>query len=105
MQVARYRDIADDLRRRIVAGEFPVDTPLPPITHLMEYYDVPALNTIRQAQRLLADEGLLEPRHGSGVFVVSTEPRPQMTTMLAELKAARAALDRAIGLLAHAGDE
>jgi DNA-binding GntR family transcriptional regulator len=103
--VARYREVADDLRRRIVDDEFPIGTPLPPITQLMEYYDVPGLNTIRQAQRLLADEGLLEPRQGSGVFVVSTEPRPPATTVLAELKASRAALDRAIALLEHAGDD
>jgi DNA-binding GntR family transcriptional regulator len=103
--MARYREVADDLRERIVGGEFGIGTPLPPITHLMEYYDVPALNTVRQAERLLADEGLLEPRHGSGVFVISTEPRPPATTVLAELKASRAALDRAIALLEHVGDD
>jgi len=103
--MARYREVADDLRRRIESGEFPIGSPLPPIAHLMEYYDVPGLNTIRQAQRLLADEGLLEPRHGSGVFVISTESRPPATTVLAELKASRAALDRAIALLERAGDE
>lgn len=101
----RYREVADDLRARIVAGEFPVGGTLPPIKDLMEYYDVPSLNTIRQAHRVLADEGLVRPHQGRGVFVLSTEPQPSRGSVLAELKAARSALERAISLLEHEGDE
>ena len=93
---ARYREVADSLRDRISNNEFPVGSALPPITHLQAHYDVSGLNTIRQAQRMLIDEGMLEPRQGIGVFVVSTTSRPPATTVLAELKASRAALDRAI---------
>lgn len=101
----RYREVADDLRDRIMAGEFPVGGMLPPISHLMEYYDVPSLNTIRQAERVLADEGMVEPHQGRGVLVISTEAQPSRGSMLLELKAARSALDRAISMLEHASDE
>lgn len=37
----------------------------------MEYYDVPSLNTIRQAHRVLGDEGLVKPEQGRGVYVLS----------------------------------
>jgi DNA-binding GntR family transcriptional regulator len=60
--VARYRDIAVDLKHRIASGEFgdPGDR-LPTISDLMAHYGVPGLNTIRQAQQLLVDDGLSKP--------------------------------------------
>lgn len=88
-----------------MSGEFAVGEAIPPIKDLMEYYDVPSLNTIRQAHRVLADEGLLESHQGRGVFVISTEPQPSRGSVLAEMKAARSALDRAISLLEHESDE
>lgn len=100
--MARYRDIADDLRRRLVAGEFPVGSPIP--SDLQAYYEVPGLNTIRRAQRLLVDEGLLETQQGVGVFVISHTPQPPAVNMLAELKGARLALDRAIAHLERADE-
>ena len=42
---------------------------------LMEQYDVPSLGTIRAAQQLLVDEGLIETRQGVGAFVTSLAPR------------------------------
>jgi DNA-binding transcriptional MocR family regulator len=63
--MARYRDIAADLQARIVGGEFAPGDQLPPITALMEHYRVPGLNTIRQAQQLLVDDGLSKPGKAS----------------------------------------
>lgn len=58
------------------------------------------LNTIRQAQTLLVSEGLLETQQGVGVSVIPTTPRAAGAEhLLVELRAARAALDRAIALL------
>ena len=74
--MARYRDIAADLKTRIVGGEFAPGDQLPPITALMEHYRVPGLNTIRQAQQLLVDDGLVETRQGVGSFVLRAEPVP-----------------------------
>ncbi|MEV0288904.1 GntR family transcriptional regulator [Kribbella sp. NPDC050820] len=97
--MARYREIADDLRRRIGAGEFSPGQQLPTITTLQEHYDVPGLNSIRQAQQLLVDDGLVETRQGVGVFVLRTDPQPRPVDVLAELRAARSALNRAIAAL------
>src|ERR1044072_9727885 len=69
--MAKYREIADDLRQRIQEGEFPVGVKLPGISALQEHYEVPGLNTVRAAQQLLAEEGMLEIKHGVGAFVVS----------------------------------
>jgi DNA-binding GntR family transcriptional regulator len=97
--MARYRDIAADLRTRIAAGEFAPGDQLPPITALMAHYKVPGLNTIRQAQQLLVDDGLVETRQGVGSFVLRAEPVPRQVDVLAELRTARSALERAITAL------
>jgi len=101
--VARYRDIASDLANRIAAGEFAAGEKLPTIAALMKHYQVPGLNTIRQAQQLLVEDGLVETRQGVGAFVLRTEPAPRPVDVLAELRAARAALNRAVGALEKAG--
>jgi DNA-binding GntR family transcriptional regulator len=100
--MARYRDIASDLKHRIAGGEFPVGGQLPSISDLMEHYRVPGLNTIRQAQQLLVDDGMIETRHGVGAFVLRTQPQPRPVDLLAELRAARASLNRAIAALENA---
>jgi DNA-binding GntR family transcriptional regulator len=101
--MARYRDIAEDLKQRIAAGELSPGDQLPAITSLMEHYKVPGLNTIRQAQQLLVDDGLVETRQGVGAFVLRSESMPRPVDLLAELRAARAALNRAIAALEKAG--
>ena len=100
--MARYREIAEELRRRIASGEFSPGQQLPTISALQEHYDVPGLNTIRQAQQLLVDDGLVETRQGVGVFVLRTDPKPRVVDVLAELRQARAALTRAITALERA---
>ena len=98
--MARWREVADDLRARVVAGEFPIGGQLPSIGQLQQHYGVAAQNTIRQAQTLLVNEGLLEAQQGVGVFVVSTTPAAAgADQLLVEMRTARAALDRAIALL------
>jgi DNA-binding GntR family transcriptional regulator len=103
--MARYRDIAQDLRTRITSGEFAPGDQLPSIQALMEHYEVPGLNTIRQAQQLLVDDGLVETRQGVGSFVLRVEPVPRPVDVLAELRAARSALNRAIVALEKAEDD
>ncbi|GAA2751506.1 MULTISPECIES: GntR family transcriptional regulator [Kitasatospora] len=71
-----YLRIADDLRRRVSAGEWPVGERLPSRAKLAETYDVGA-NVLQRAQELLIAEGLLEGRTGSGTYVrTPTERRP-----------------------------
>jgi len=71
MKIPRYREIADDLRRRLAAGEFPIGSALPGISALQEEYKVDGLNTIRQAQGILRDEGLIAPEQGRGTYVLA----------------------------------
>jgi len=103
--MARYRDIAADLKTRIAAREFAPGDQLPAITALMEHYKVPGLNTIRQAQQLLVDASLVETRQGVGSFVLRAEPVPRPVDVLAELRTARSALSRAITALQEADVE
>lgn len=73
--MARYRDIATALRNRF-GSEFHVGDRLPGISTLQQQYDVPGLNTVRAALRLLADEGLVRTEPGIGSFVTAV-PAPR----------------------------
>lgn len=66
--VSRYAALATALRARIVAGEWPPGSMLPAEQTLAGEHGV-ALGTLRQALALLADEGLIDRRHGRGTFV------------------------------------
>lgn len=69
----KYREIADDLRRRIQAAEFGGKRKLPAERKLTEQYDASQM-TIRQALGVLRDEGIVESRVGSGWFVAEWRP-------------------------------
>jgi DNA-binding GntR family transcriptional regulator len=76
--MARYREIADDLRAKIRSGYYPVGSKLPSISELQEEYQVSGLNTIRAAQQLLAGEQMVEAQQGVGVFVIAVESARQL---------------------------
>ncbi|MEU5549054.1 FCD domain-containing protein [Micromonospora sp. NPDC047793] len=60
------------LRRRILAGEWPVGSRIPTEPQLVEDLGV-GRNTVREAVRALAHAGVLECRQGSGTYVLSTD--------------------------------
>jgi GntR family transcriptional regulator len=62
------RTIERDLRRKIERGDLVAGDKLPSERKLAEEYGV-ARNTAREAIRLLAEQGLVTVRHGSGVTV------------------------------------
>lgn len=62
------RRIAEDLRRQIESGELRSGDKLPSERALAEAYGS-ARNTAREAIRILAEQGLVTAKHGSGVFV------------------------------------
>ncbi len=64
-----YERIAADLARRVRAGEFTPDYPMPSESTLVAEYGV-ARSTVRRAYRVLVDDGLVVVRHGSGAFAV-----------------------------------
>ncbi len=65
---AKYELIADDLRRRITAGELRPGERLPSEAELIKRHRV-SVPTLRQALAVLRGEGVIEARHGIGTFV------------------------------------
>jgi GntR family transcriptional regulator len=61
--------VAEDLRRRIVSGEFGRGARLPSEAELCEHYRVSRV-TVRTAAKSLESQGLVDIRHGSGMYVV-----------------------------------
>ncbi|MFV0130560.1 FadR/GntR family transcriptional regulator [Streptomyces sp. HMX112] len=60
-----------ELRNQITSGEWPVGSRIPTEPELVEQLGV-ARNTVREAVRALAHNGLLDIRQGSGTYVVAT---------------------------------
>ncbi|HEY5355096.1 MAG TPA: GntR family transcriptional regulator [Streptosporangiaceae bacterium] len=81
-----YRQIADDLRRQIEAGELPPGAQLPTELELREKYDA-SRNTIRDATKWLITRGLVETRPGQGTFVIE-RIIPFVTTLTGDPKTA-----------------
>ncbi|MBT2415703.1 FadR family transcriptional regulator [Streptomyces sp. ISL-12] len=59
------------LRQQITSGEWPVGSRIPTEPELVEQLGV-ARNTVREAVRALAHNGLLDIRQGSGTYVAAT---------------------------------
>jgi len=72
--IPRYVQLADLMRQRIAKGEWVPGDVLPSIESLMREFDA-ARVTIRQATRLLANEGLVSPQRGRGTFVTEAAGR------------------------------
>lgn len=67
-----YESVADDLRERILTGEFPPGSKLPSRTQLCQMYGVSTI-VADKAMWLLKQEGLTESLAGVGVFVKERE--------------------------------
>ncbi len=98
---ARYTEIANEIRRRIADGTYPVGSKLPPIAQMQTEFAVAGLNTIRSAYAPLIAEGLLRGEQGVGVWVLATPPPRDLTgpEVLAELRTAHRVLGNAIAAL------
>jgi len=72
--IPRYVQVADLMRQRISKGQWASGDILPSIETLMREFNV-ARVTVRQATRLLADDGLLSPQRGRGTFVTENVGR------------------------------
>jgi DNA-binding GntR family transcriptional regulator len=69
----RYRDIAARLQKGIRLGHTDVGRLLPTETELMERYSA-SRQTVREALRILRDQGLIVRRAGLGSVVIASEP-------------------------------
>ena len=72
-----YRQIIDDIRRRIASGEWPPGTKTPSTRELQRMYDVPSPTTVRQAILILQETGELRGHQGRGVYVAERSQQEQ----------------------------
>ena len=79
-----YRQIADQLRGLIRAGEYPVGSRLPAERDLAAQLKV-SRPSVREALIALEVEGLVEVRMGSGITVIAPEPAPSAARVDGEL--------------------
>jgi GntR family transcriptional regulator len=75
---AKYRQIADHLRRGILDGTYPAGQPLPSEEVLAKQFGV-TRPTVRQGIAELRAAGLVEVMMGRGMFVRSPHSRPSLT--------------------------
>lgn len=85
----RYREIADDLRGRLAAGELVAGRLLPSEAELSRTYAVSRV-TVRRALEHLRAGGVVDSRQGFGWFVAAA-PLPQSLGHLATIEAQLAA--------------
>ncbi len=85
MRTIRYRDIADDIRRRISSGEFAAGRLLPSEAELSAAYEVSRV-TVRKALEVLRQESLVDSRQGFGWFV-AVDPVSQSLGRLGTIEA------------------
>ncbi|MEV6342589.1 FCD domain-containing protein [Actinoplanes sp. NPDC051851] len=69
------------LRAQITGGDWTVGTKLPGETTLAQMLGV-GRSTVREALRALAGAGMVQARHGSGVFVLAAEPVEEWSVKL-----------------------
>jgi DNA-binding GntR family transcriptional regulator len=70
---SRYRDIATKLQRDIRLGRYDIGKLLPTETELMAQHSA-SRQTVREALRILNDQGLIVRRAGLGSVVIAAEP-------------------------------
>ena len=68
MRTALHKDIAAQLSERIVSGEYPEKSLLPPERSLCEIFGV-SRTVVREAVKLLESRGLVSIEHGRGTLV------------------------------------
>lgn len=70
----RYQQIAEELTQRIRGGEYPAGALMPSFAALGEQYAVSQI-TVRQAIRLLVEQGLVRTVPGKGTIATNRSPR------------------------------
>ncbi|WP_203903904.1 GntR family transcriptional regulator [Virgisporangium aliadipatigenens] len=78
--MARYHEIAADLAAKILNGQYEPGAALPPQRELSATYRV-TLMTLRQALRMLSDDGLVVQQPGKGTYVAPATMAYQLDTL------------------------
>ena len=68
-----YHQLDQILRKRILTGRYQASQPFPTDMELCEMFGV-SLITVRQALKLLEDDGLIRREQGRGTFVTDKRP-------------------------------
>jgi GntR family transcriptional regulator len=74
-----YRQIAEIIKRRILAGQYKPDTRIPTESELVETYEV-ARTTARRAVAALRDEGLVYTVPQRGTYVAKPQDSVSQTS-------------------------
>jgi len=77
--------VAADITQHILAGDIEGEMALPTEPELAEQYGV-SRSVIRDATRLLSARGLVEIRHGKGVFVTASQKEPFADALMLALR-------------------
>ena len=80
-----YRQVMDQIRRQIIAGQLPEGEQLMSVRELAAQLNVNPM-TVSKAYTLLETEGLLERRRGVGLFIaqVNTDQKSRTKTSMLE---------------------
>lgn len=84
--------ISEDLRRRLITGQFQIGSRFPRIIDLADDYPTVSTNTIRRALAPLVLAGYLEVRQGAGTWVRALPRATRDATTRSALLEARDAL-------------
>jgi GntR family transcriptional regulator len=80
----RYVEVARTLREEIAAGAYPIGDMLPTEVELCRAFDI-SRHTVRDALRVLREEGLIARRRGAGTTVVARARPPAFSQPLGGL--------------------
>lgn len=82
--MARYEEIATDMRRQLMQGSWGDEgDQIPTVADLMKIYRTTSSQTVRAAQMVLIKEGLLIARQGRGVFIAQRPSAERMGILTA----------------------
>src|SRR4051794_41150684 len=96
--MARYEQIAGELRDAIVHGDYPIGSQLPSEAALASRYDA-SRGTVRQAVAVLVSEGLVGSRQGARRIVLGSERSQSFAELHSFAQWARSVGYRASGLV------
>ena len=82
-----YRQIVEQVRRRVASGSLAAGDELPSVRTLAQAHAINPM-TVSKAYSLLEAEGLLERRRGMGMFVAAVRPARSASQRLALLEPA-----------------
>lgn len=82
---SKYSQVEQDLRRRILAGKYAPDAPLPGELQLQEFYGV-CRKTVRKALENLRSQNYLRKEQGRGSFVIPDSERLLMPRVTGKIR-------------------